>query len=205
MLSLADYTAVVNLRGKIASWSAPRTCQANAIPALRFDFNKNRRNFIMENATIPATNLDNDRGHDGDPASKGKVDEAASYVGQKAEDATAYVGHKAEDAAAYMGHRAEDAADYAAQKSGESMSKAGAGLRSLGGSVRESGPESGIGHGATAAVADGLENTGRYLEEQGVKEMVEDLTNLIRRNPIPALLIGAGAGYLFGRAMTPRS
>jgi len=159
----------------------------------------------MDYATSPANNLDNDHVKSDDPARKGKVDDAASYVGQKAEDATAYVGHKAEEAAAYVGHRAEEAAGYAAQKSGESMSKAGAGLRSLGGTVRESGPESGMAHGATSAVADTLESTGRYLEEQGAQEMVEDLTNLIRRNPIPALLIGVGAGYLLGKAMTSRS
>jgi hypothetical protein len=34
--------------------------------------------------------------------------------------------------------------------------------------------------------------------------MAEDVTNLIRRNPIPALLIGIGAGFLLARAMTPR-
>jgi hypothetical protein len=59
--------------------------------------------------------------------------------------------------------------------------------------------------GASSAVADTVESSGRYLQEEGLKEMTEDVTNLIRRYPIPALLIGVAAGYLAGRAMTPRS
>jgi hypothetical protein len=34
--------------------------------------------------------------------------------------------------------------------------------------------------------------------------MGEDLTNLIRRNPLPAVLVGIGIGYLLARA-TSRS
>jgi hypothetical protein len=48
-------------------------------------------------------------------------------------------------------------------------------------------------------VASALDSTGHYLEEQGLSGMAEDLTNLIRRNPIPALLIGVGLGYLLAR------
>ena len=46
------------------------------------------------------------------------------------------------------------------------------------------------------------ENTGRYLQEEGLKGIAEDVTNLIRRNPIPALLAGVGVGFLIGRITT---
>jgi len=146
----------------------------------------------MENTATPGTIPDNDQKHQEDP--KGKIDSAASYVGHKAEEATAYAGHKA-----------EDAAGFAAQKTHDASAAAGSGLRSMGGSVREHGPEGGMGGDATMAVADTLENTGRYLEEAGLQDMMEDLTTLVRRNPVPALLISVAAGYFIGRAMTPRS
>ena len=133
------------------------------------------------------------------------TDEVASYVGQKTEDAVSYVGHKAEDAASYVGKRAEDAAAYVGKKTDEAGATVGSSLRSLGASVRDRGPDRGIAGNASSAVADTLESSGRYLQEEGLKDIAEDVTNLIRRNPIPALLVGVAAGYLVGKATTPRS
>lgn len=133
------------------------------------------------------------------------TDDIASYVGRKTEDAVSYVGHKVEDAASYVGQRADDAASFVSQKTDDAGAAVGSGLRSLGQSVRDRGPEGGIAGDASSAVADGLENSGRYIQEEKLKDIAEDVTNLIRRNPIPALLIGVAAGYLVGRITTPRS
>jgi ElaB/YqjD/DUF883 family membrane-anchored ribosome-binding protein len=54
---------------------------------------------------------------------------------------------------------------------------------------------------AAGYTASGLERTGRYIEEQGVSGMMDDLTDVIRRNPVPAVLIGLGVGFLIGRAL----
>ena len=126
------------------------------------------------------------------------TEEVASYVGRKAEDAALYVGHKAEDAASYVG-----------QKTGDASAAVGSSLRSLGDTVRDYKPEgggmAGMAGDASSAMASTLESSGRYLQEEGLKDMVEDVANLIRRNPIPALAIGVAAGYLVARATTPRS
>jgi len=159
----------------------------------------------MDKTTAPARNANDERVSNLDPARTGTVESMASYVGQKAEDATSYVGHKAEDAASYVGKKAEEAASYVGQKTGDASAAVGSGLRSFGNTVRDRGPEGGIAGDASSAVADSLESSGRYLQEEGVKDMAEDLTNLIRRNPIPALLIGVAAGYLVAKATTPRS
>ena len=53
---------------------------------------------------------------------------------------------------------------------------------------------------AASAVADTLESSGRYLEESGLSGIGEDLTSMIRRNPVPALLVGIGLGFLIARA-----
>jgi hypothetical protein len=48
--------------------------------------------------------------------------------------------------------------------------------------------------------ARGLEDAGRYLQEEGLSGMADDFTDLIRRNPIPAVLIGIGLGFMIARA-----
>lgn len=65
-------------------------------------------------------------------------------------------------------------------------------------------PGAGMVDEVSSAVAGAIESTNRYLQEQGLKDMAEDLKGLIHRNPIPALLVGVGIGFLIGRAMGPR-
>jgi len=52
---------------------------------------------------------------------------------------------------------------------------------------------------ASGMVADSLDNAGRYLQEEGIVGMAEDVTELIRRNPIPAMLVGVGIGYMLAK------
>lgn len=54
---------------------------------------------------------------------------------------------------------------------------------------------------AMHAVGDTWEAGRRYVSEQGFSGMAEDLTTVIRRNPIPAILIGFGLGFLLARTM----
>lgn len=39
-----------------------------------------------------------------------------------------------------------------------------------------------------------------YVKERGLSGMGEDLTDLIRKNPLPAVLVGLGIGFLLARA-----
>lgn len=112
-----------------------------------------------------------------------RTKDAASAVAQTVEDAASYVGHKADDATAAVA----------------------SGLKSLGNTIRDHTPHSGVVGQASSAVANTLESTGRYLQEEGLKGIAEDVTNLIRRYPLPALLVGVGIGFLFARATTRRS
>jgi hypothetical protein len=100
---------------------------------------------------------------------------------------------KASDLACEAGHQAERA-----------VGAVGSGMQSLAENIRAHSPESGVVGSAAATVADTLERGGRYVETEGLRGMAEDLTNLIRRNPIPALLIGVGLGFLLAR-VTRRS
>jgi len=81
----------------------------------------------------------------------------------------------------------------------------GSGLKSLSDTIREHSPDGGMMGQAGSAVADTLERTGRYLQEEGLQGLADDVTRLVRRNPLPSLLVGVGLGFLIARALTSRS
>jgi hypothetical protein len=142
---------------------------------------------------------------------KTKSEEGQGFPGQqtaaaatdRAKEAATYVGDKAKSMASSAMHSAEDAAGYVGQKAGDATTAVGGSLKSLGSTIRESTPSDSMVSSASCAVADSLESAGRYIEEEGLSGISEDMTNMIRRNPIPALLIGVGVGFLIARAMTP--
>jgi len=49
-------------------------------------------------------------------------------------------------------------------------------------------------------VGDTIEQGGRYLEERDLGGMASDFGSLIRRNPVPAVLVGICVGFLLARA-----
>ena len=81
------------------------------------------------------------------------------------------------DAAAYVGHQAEGAAAYVGHKAED----------------------------ATTRVGGAMENTGHYLKNDGLQHMTKDMTDIIRRNPVPAMLVAVGLGFLIAQASTRRN
>lgn len=131
-------------------------------------------------------------------ADKGR--DAAATVTDKARDAMSAVSDKARETASNLGNTASEAASNLGQKAEDATTAVGGSMKSLAGTIRENAPEGGFIGSAGSTLADTLEKGGRYLEEQGLSGMGDDLTNLIRRNPVPALLVGIGLGYLIARA-----
>jgi hypothetical protein len=130
---------------------------------------------------------------------------STSEFGNKAQEAAGDVVNKAKDVASSVTQKVGDAASFVGQKAEDATAAMGAGMKSLGGAIRDHAPRSGIAGSASTAVADSLQSGGRYLQEHGLSGIGADLTNLIRRNPIPAVLIGLGAGFLLARATAARS
>jgi type II secretory pathway component PulF len=84
----------------------------------------------------------------------------------------------------------------ATAKASQSMSAVGEKIGSLADVIRDKAPHEGAVGSAATTVANKLDAAGAYLQEKKVDHMVGDLTSMIRRYPIPALLIGLGIGYL---------
>jgi uncharacterized protein YjbJ (UPF0337 family) len=118
----------------------------------------------------------------------GKAQEAAGNVIDKAKQAASTVADKAKDIASTVGEKVDSG-----------VSSIGSGMQSVAGTIRDKGPHSGVLGSATSGIASAMENTGEYLEDKGLSGMAGDLTELIRRHPMPALLVGIGLGYLLAR------
>lgn len=133
-----------------------------------------------------------------------RTKDAAAGVAEKARDVASNVVDRTKDAASTAADTARDWASTAGKKAEGALGSVGSGMTSLAGTVRESLPHDGVIGDATECVAGALESGGRYLQQEGFSGMAEDLTTMIRRNPIPALLVGIGIGYLIARS-TSRS
>ncbi len=132
---------------------------------------------------------------------KQKAEDFGSAALDKGKEFAGQAADKAKGLASTAAEKAKDAAHVAGDKADDAVAAVGSGMKSLAGSVREHLPSHGMLGSASSAVARGLENSGRYLEEEGISGIAEDMTNLIRRNPIPAVLIGIGLGFLVARSM----
>jgi hypothetical protein len=122
-----------------------------------------------------------------------------SEASRKAQGAAASAAQKAQGAAASATQKAQDVASTVAQKADDALSSVGSGMSSLAGTLRDRGPQSGMLGGAASGLASGLESTGHYLQGHGVGDMFGDLSNVVRRHPIPALLGGFCLGYMLAR------
>jgi uncharacterized protein YjbJ (UPF0337 family) len=79
------------------------------------------------------------------------------------------------------------------------MSGVGDRIGSLADVIREKAPHEGTVGTAATTVAEKLDVAGSYLQERDVNHMLSDLSGMIRRYPVPSLLIGLGIGYLLAR------
>lgn len=118
-----------------------------------------------------------------------RTKEAAQAGVEKARDLANTGVEKAKDAAHNAGHMAEHATE-----------SVGGGMESLAGTIRQKAPHEGVLGSAASKVADTLEQGGRYIKEEGLSGMADDLTNTIRRNPLPAVLVAVALGFLLARA-----
>jgi ElaB/YqjD/DUF883 family membrane-anchored ribosome-binding protein len=117
------------------------------------------------------------------------------------ENAASQAGEKVQQAASAAMSKAQDLASTASQRVDEATAALGERVRSAGSTIRERGPREGMLGSATEAVAGSLEHTGRYIQEEGLVGMAEDIAELIRRNPIPSMMVGIGLGFMLAKML----
>jgi len=120
---------------------------------------------------------------------------------EKAKDVAQQVGDKTKEAASTVGDMVSSAAATAGKTADKWTSATGSGIKNLGDTIEEKGPHGGALGSATHAVASTLQEGGKYLEKEGLSGMMEDVTGVVRRNPMPAMLVAIGLGYLIGRTL----
>ena len=96
--------------------------------------------------------------------------------------------------------KAEERASTAASTASQPISAVGEKIESLAGVIRDKAPHEGTVGTAATAVAEKLDAAGSYLQTKDFDQMVGDLSGMIRRYPIPSLLIGLGIGYMLAKS-----
>jgi len=122
-----------------------------------------------------------------------------------AKDVADDAANKAKDIGATVAQKAGEASNYVGRKAEEATSAVGAGMKTVAQAIRDKTPDKGVVGTAGSAVANTLEQGGQYLQEHGLSGIGKDMTCMIRNNPIPAVLVGIGLGFLVARALTPRA
>lgn len=120
--------------------------------------------------------------------------QAAENVAGRAQDATSAAAERVKD-------MASQAAQAAREQAQAGTAAVGSGMRNLASSLREHAPHEGMLGNAASGLADSLQRGGEYLEHEGLSGILEDVGALIRRNPIPAVLVGVGVGFLLAQLM----
>jgi hypothetical protein len=129
----------------------------------------------------------------------------AKDLGNQAVEKAKDVGHqaldKAKETATSVGEMAGQAATTVGEKANALTSTAGSDIRALGNKLSENTPHEGVFGHASQAVAATLKEGGKYIEDAKLGGMAEDVTKMIKRHPIPAVLIGIGVGFCLGRIL----
>jgi ElaB/YqjD/DUF883 family membrane-anchored ribosome-binding protein len=156
----------------------------------------------MSNVTTPrSAQNESDKLKQGVQDTAQKAQDLAHKAGEKAQDLAHAAGQKVQDVAHTASQKVQDVAHTAGQKAEDATASFGSGLKTAAEKVRETAPHEGmLGRGAEA-VASTLDRGGDYLREKNLHGMADDMAEMIKRNPIPALLLGIGLGFLLGRTL----
>ncbi|MBS0204109.1 MAG: hypothetical protein JSS49_14480 [Planctomycetes bacterium] len=124
-----------------------------------------------------------------------------TQAAEKAREAAVSAGEMVGHAASAVSAMASHAASGVGRKADDLAATAGTRLQGLGDRLSQNAPQSGVLGSTSQAVVNGVKAGGKYIEDSKLTGMTEDLVELVRRNPIPAVLIAIGLGWFVGRKL----
>jgi hypothetical protein len=130
-----------------------------------------------------------------------RAKETVANVGDRASQAANAVGDMASEAGHSAGAMASQAACDIGRKANELTASTGASIKGLGDRLSQTAPSSGLVGNASQSVAKGVHDGGQYMQDAKLSGIVEDVAHLIRRNPIPAVFLAIGLGWVVARKM----
>ncbi|MGL4515064.1 MAG: hypothetical protein ACRCT8_18420 [Lacipirellulaceae bacterium] len=122
-----------------------------------------------------------------------------SKAADDAKGAASSVAHMAGHAASAVGDMASEACCGVTKEADKLAANAGAGIHSIGDRLGSNLPHDGMLGAASQSVARTVTQGGEYLESAKLSGMSKDVTELVRKNPLPAVLIAAGLGWFLAR------
>ncbi len=137
--------------------------------------------------------------HEPKGSPQGQRHQPASGGVEQATPTAGDVSGKVREFAAGAADTAQHLAQTARDKAEAGTAALGTGMRNLADALRQNVPHEGVVGNAATRVAETLERGGNYLEQEGMGALVEDLGTIIRRNPLPAVLVSVGVGFLVGQ------
>jgi hypothetical protein len=130
--------------------------------------------------------------------------EAARQAGQEVknrfQEGAAAVSQRAQEAASLASQKAHEFAAAAEQKTQQAVSNVGQGLTSLADTIHSKAPREGMIGSAASTVAQGLESSGRYLQDHRLGAMASDLGSIVRSYPLASVCAVFTLGLLLGRS-----
>jgi ElaB/YqjD/DUF883 family membrane-anchored ribosome-binding protein len=129
----------------------------------------------------------------------GAAREAGAEALAGAKDAGARAMDKAKEAVSAAGEMAASTASAMGKKADDLTAAAGHRIGGLGDTLAQKAPHEGMAGAASQAVAEGIKESGRYIEQAKLSGMAHDVEHVIKNHPIPALLVCFGIGFCLGR------
>jgi hypothetical protein len=131
----------------------------------------------------------------------GNVQNAGANITDKARDMARSATETARDAATGVMDRARDVAGNVADRAKEAAGTAADTAREWASEAVGAVKESDVVNKAGEYVSEAWESGSRYFQEHSFRDMADDVAGVIRRNPIPALLVGIGLGFILARSL----
>jgi hypothetical protein len=138
------------------------------------------------------------------PTTKSTIDagnDEWNQAADRAKEAAACVGEMATHAVSAASTMAGQAACDAGRKADDLTARAGAGMQTFADRLAKQAPQQGAFGTASQSAAQALQEGGQYLESAKLSGVAEDFANLVRQNPLPAILIAVGLGWFIGRKL----